>query len=73
MHSFMEGARLGTTVGLYRDVARPTVVEENGKTLNLRAGQRVLCNLVSRSMQAVRCATPAYDSFQHAQNRILFR
>ncbi|KKA20520.1 Linoleate 8R-lipoxygenase [Rasamsonia emersonii CBS 393.64] len=49
MHSFMEGARLGATVGLYRDVAQPTVVEDNGKKLNLRAGQRVLCNLIAAS------------------------
>jgi hypothetical protein len=43
----MEGARIGATVALYRDAARPTTVEDNGKTLNLQEGERVFCNLVS--------------------------
>ncbi|KAL1969515.1 hypothetical protein VTN77DRAFT_8953 [Rasamsonia byssochlamydoides] len=47
MRYFMEGARLGGVVALYRDVAQPTVVEDNGKRLNLKADQRILCNLVA--------------------------
>ncbi|KAE8349730.1 heme peroxidase [Aspergillus coremiiformis] len=47
---FMEGARLRSSVGLARMVATPTVVEDNGKKLNLKAGQHILCNLVSASM-----------------------
>lgn len=42
----MEGSRIGATVGLYRDAAEPTVIEDAGVKLNLKAGQRVLCNLV---------------------------
>ena len=43
----MEGARLRSSVGLPRMVAKPTVVEDNGEKLNLKAGQHILCNLVS--------------------------
>lgn len=28
-------------------VTKPTVIEDNGKKLNLKAGQHILCNLVS--------------------------
>ncbi|KAB8216542.1 hypothetical protein BDV33DRAFT_194313 [Aspergillus novoparasiticus] len=47
---FMEGARLRSSVGLPRMVTKPTVIEDNGKKLNLKAGQHILCNLVSASM-----------------------
>ncbi|KAF5864651.1 hypothetical protein ETB97_006928 [Aspergillus alliaceus] len=47
---FMEGARLRSSVALPRMVAKPTVVEDNGKRLNLKTGQHILCNLVSASM-----------------------
>ncbi|KAE8144928.1 heme peroxidase [Aspergillus avenaceus] len=47
---FMEGARIRSSVGLPRMVAKPTVVEDNGTKLNLKAGQHILCNLVSASM-----------------------
>jgi hypothetical protein len=42
----MEGARLRSAVALYRDVAQDTVVEDNGSK-QLKAGQRILCNLVN--------------------------
>ncbi|KAB8072880.1 heme peroxidase [Aspergillus leporis] len=47
---FMEGARLRSSVALPRMVTKPTVIEDSGKKLNLKAGQHILCNLVSASM-----------------------
>ncbi|KAI2887316.1 hypothetical protein CBS63078_10725 [Aspergillus niger] len=47
---FMEGARLRSSVGLPRLVAKPTVVDDGGSKYTLKPGQSVLCNLVSASM-----------------------
>ncbi|KAL3479872.1 heme peroxidase [Aspergillus californicus] len=47
---FMEGARLRSSVALPRVAAQPTVIEDNGKKIDLKAGQPVICNLVSASM-----------------------
>lgn len=44
----MEGARLGSSVGLFRMVAKPAVVEDNGEKVSLKTGQHILCNLVSK-------------------------
>jgi hypothetical protein len=44
----MEGSRISSVVALYRDVSKPVVLDDNGKKLDLKPGQRVLCNLVSR-------------------------
>ncbi|KAF9888104.1 hypothetical protein FE257_009240 [Aspergillus nanangensis] len=46
---FMEGARLRSSVALPRVVAKPTVIEDNGTTLQLKEGQHILCNLVAAS------------------------
>ena len=43
----MEGARIRSSVGLYRDVQKDTTVLDGDKVLNLKAGDRVLVNLVS--------------------------
>jgi hypothetical protein len=43
----MEGARLRSSVALPRVAAQPTVVEDNGEKLTIKAGQVVMCNLVS--------------------------
>lgn len=45
--SFMEGARLRSSVALPRVAAKPTVVEDNGEKLTIKTGQAVICNLVS--------------------------
>ncbi|KAJ9312670.1 heme peroxidase [Paecilomyces variotii] len=50
MRYFMEGARLRCSVGLPREVAKPSVIEDEGKKLNLKPGQKVICNLVAASM-----------------------
>ncbi|KAL2835185.1 Psi-producing oxygenase A [Aspergillus cavernicola] len=47
---FMEGARLQSSVALPRVAAQPTVIEDNGKKIAIKAGQAVVCNLVSASM-----------------------
>ncbi|KAL2821930.1 Psi-producing oxygenase A [Aspergillus granulosus] len=44
---FMEGARLRSSVALPRVAAQPTVVEDQGEKITLKAGQAVMCNLVS--------------------------
>ena len=46
VYSFMEGARLQSSVALPREVAKDTELEDNGKKLNLKAGQQIMCNLV---------------------------
>lgn len=43
----MEGARLRCSVALPRVVTKPTVVEDNGEKVTLKAGQEIICNLVS--------------------------
>lgn len=45
-YSFMEGARLRCTVGLFREAAKEVSVEDHNKKVDLNPGQRVLCNLV---------------------------
>ena len=45
--SFMEGARIRSSVALPREVAKPTVIEDNGEKVTLKTGQNIYCNLVS--------------------------
>ena len=47
INSFMEGARIRGAVALMREVAKPTVVEDNGVNVTLKTGQQIFCNLVS--------------------------
>ncbi|WEW60823.1 hypothetical protein PRK78_006311 [Emydomyces testavorans] len=46
---FLEGARMRSTVALYRDVATDSVVQDGDRELKLHAGQRIICNLISAS------------------------
>ena len=48
-NSFLEGTRLSSTVGLYRDVVRSCKVDDHGTVVPLEAGRRVFCNLMSAS------------------------
>ncbi|KAM5440549.1 hypothetical protein McanCB56680_000533 [Microsporum canis] len=41
-----------SVVALYRDVAKATEIQDGKKTLYLEPGQRVICNLVTASMDA---------------------
>lgn len=43
----MEGARIRSSVALPREVAKPTVIEDNGEKVTLKTGQNIYCNLVS--------------------------
>lgn len=45
--SFMEGARLRSSVALPRIVTKDTEIEDNGEKVSLKAGQQIVCNLVS--------------------------
>jgi hypothetical protein len=42
----MEGARLRCSVALPRVVDKPTVIEDNGDKVMLKAGQEIICNMV---------------------------
>lgn len=42
----MEGARIRSSVALPREVAKPTVIEDDGAKLTLKTGQQIWCNLV---------------------------
>ncbi|EAU35794.1 hypothetical protein ATEG_03992 [Aspergillus terreus NIH2624] len=55
---FMEGARLRSSVGLPRVVAKPTVIDDNGTKLTLKEGQHILCNLVAASHDPVSFPEP---------------
>ncbi|OJD23672.1 hypothetical protein ACJ73_04972, partial [Blastomyces percursus] len=46
---FLEGARLRSTVGLYRDVVTKSTIKDGVKVLNLKPGDRVACSLVKAS------------------------
>ncbi len=43
----MEGSRLRATVGLYRDAAISTTINDGGKEVHVEAGQRLMVDLVS--------------------------
>lgn len=47
--SFMEGARLRSSVALPRVVTKDTEIEDNGEKVTLKAGQQIVCNLVSEN------------------------
>lgn len=46
---FMEGARIRSTVGLYRLATKVGTVEDGEKRINVKPGQVLLCNLVMAS------------------------
>jgi linoleate 8R-lipoxygenase/9,12-octadecadienoate 8-hydroperoxide 8R-isomerase len=50
MHFALEAARLSHETAVYRTVATPTTLPDNNGTLNLKAGDRVLLNLKSASL-----------------------
>ena len=47
--SFMEGSRMRATVGLFRDVATAVSINDAGKEVPVKPGQRLLVDLVSVS------------------------
>ncbi|KAK2733367.1 hypothetical protein FQN57_002157 [Myotisia sp. PD_48] len=50
LHYFLEGARIGSAVAVYRDVVKQTQIQDGDRLLELKPGQRLICNLVSASM-----------------------
>lgn len=50
LHYFMEGSRLSNTVGLYRDLAKPCDIQDGQQSHHLKAGDRVLCDLATASI-----------------------
>lgn len=42
----MEGGRIRSSVALPREVAKPTVIDDNGEKVTLKAGQNIFVNLV---------------------------
>ncbi|KAJ5160844.1 Psi-producing oxygenase A [Penicillium canariense] len=46
---FMEGGRIRSSVALPREVAKPTVIDDNGEKVTLKTGQQIYVNLVSAS------------------------
>jgi len=49
----MEGARIRSSVALPREVAKPTVIEDNGEKVTLKTGQNIYCNLVSNCWSTI--------------------
>ena len=43
----MEGSRIRATVGLYRKAETDTKIEDGERTVHVKAGEKVLCNLVT--------------------------
>lgn len=54
----MEGSRLRSTVGLYRDLATPQSVPDGTTTHTLLPGQTVFVDLVSASVDPIRFPNP---------------
>jgi linoleate 8R-lipoxygenase/9,12-octadecadienoate 8-hydroperoxide 8R-isomerase len=44
----MEGGRIRSSVALPREVVKPTVIDDNGEKITLKAGQEIFVNLVSQ-------------------------
>ena len=55
---FMEGARIRSTVGLYRLATKDTVIDDGTKTVSVKAGEVLLCNLVTASADAAAFPDP---------------
>lgn len=64
--SFLEGTRLSSTAGLYRDVVKSGVVDDNGTTVSLTAGQRIFCNLAQASKDPAIFPEPEKLDLSHA-------
>ena len=45
--SFMEGARLQSSVALPREATKETTIEDNSEKITIKKGEQIVCNLVS--------------------------
>jgi hypothetical protein len=59
-YSFMEGARLGSSVALPRVAAHAIVIEDYAEKIKIKAGQEVMCNLVSQVRSQLRILLNMY-------------
>ncbi|EGC43242.1 fatty acid oxygenase [Histoplasma capsulatum var. duboisii H88] len=55
---FLEGSRLRATVGVFREVVTQSTIKDGVKTLKLKPGDRVACNLVKASMDPKKFPEP---------------
>jgi len=69
---FMEGARLASSAGVFRDLAKRSTIPDGDKTLELPAGRRIFLNFVKSSRDPERFphpelvdATRPIDSYIH--------
>lgn len=61
MHYFLEGSRMFGETGVFRDVAKATEVQDSGRTIKLKEGDRIFVNLRQVSHDSV--AFPSPDKF----------
>ena len=54
----MEAARITSSVGLYRDVVSDVTITDGDSPLHLKAGERIMCNLVTASHDAKQFPDP---------------
>ena len=54
----MEGSRIKASVGLYRDVTTTATVKDGDKSVDLKPGQRVMCDLVTASQDPIAFPNP---------------
>ena len=52
LHYAMEGIRLNGTFGAYRLATEDTTIDDNGRKVDIKAGDRVFCSFVSASREA---------------------
>ncbi|KAL6717332.1 hypothetical protein ACLMJK_005247 [Lecanora helva] len=69
---FMEGARIRSTVGLYRLATKDATIKDGDKILEIKAGEELLCDLVTASLDPVAFPDPMevkldrpMDSYMH--------
>lgn len=55
---FMEGSRIRATVGLYRNAATAATIQDGDKTINIKAGDKVLLDLVAASQDPAEFSDP---------------
>ena len=58
LHYVMEGIRLNGTFSLHREATVETTIDDNGKPIHVKAGDKVFCNFVSSSFHKRRGPFP---------------
>ena len=55
LHYCMEGIRLNGTFGSYREATASTTVDDGGRIVSVKAGDKVFCSFVSPVDSSDRC------------------